>query len=185
MLILCGIPEAQDCLSGYSLGVRICVDRGRGILQQYDLFLPTLDTWLLTVLNSPLIWWFSWRTAQHAKDEALRFFSQFVEALPIAAPSASDEVVARRITSKLVEATDERARIRSLLTDWLKVEHGVVKLPRRLDDLSPFSRGAYRRSPQSPREEETSVSGCPKKYPRGTRSDARTFSGTPARSRAA
>jgi SAM-dependent methyltransferase len=99
-------------------------------------FLPTSDIWLLTVLNSPLIWWYSWRTAQHAKDEALRFFSQFVEALPIAAPRGSHEEEARSITSKLIGATDERARIRSLLSDWLKVEHGVVKPARRLDDLS-------------------------------------------------
>jgi len=99
-------------------------------------FIPNANTWLLAVLNSPLIWWYSWRTAQHAKDEALRFFSQFVEALPIAVPRGPHEEAARSITSKLIGATDERAQIRSLLFDWLKVEHGVIKPSKRLDDLS-------------------------------------------------
>jgi TaqI-like C-terminal specificity domain len=51
-------------------------------------FLPSGDFWLLAVLNSPIIWWYSWRAAQHTKDEALRFFTAFVEACPI--PSTSD-----------------------------------------------------------------------------------------------
>src|SRR5947208_10384185 len=46
--------------------------------------LPSKDTWLLALLNSPPVWWFSWRAAVHGKDEALRFFTDFVETLPIA-----------------------------------------------------------------------------------------------------
>jgi hypothetical protein len=40
--------------------------------------LPTGSPWLLAVLNSPLMWSFCWRNAAHGKDEALRFFNDFV-----------------------------------------------------------------------------------------------------------
>ena len=32
---------------------------------------PRADLWLLAVLNSPLMWWYTWRYLPHMKDEAL------------------------------------------------------------------------------------------------------------------
>jgi hypothetical protein len=45
--------------------------------------IPNTDPFLLAVLNSPLLWWYMWRTAQHGKDETLRLFTDFVITLPI------------------------------------------------------------------------------------------------------
>jgi hypothetical protein len=99
-------------------------------------FISNADAWLLAVLSSPLLWWYSWRTAQHAKDEALRFFSQFVEALPVAVPRDPQAAAVRSIAGKLISVTDEQTQIRSLLIDWLKIEHEVIKPSKRLEDLS-------------------------------------------------
>lgn len=52
-------------------------------------FLSTDDPWVLAVLNSPVAWWYSWRTAQHGKDDALRFFKPFVERFPM--PRSTDQ----------------------------------------------------------------------------------------------
>ena len=46
-------------------------------------FLPTDDLWILAVINSPISWWYAWRTAVHGKDEALRFIGVFVADFPI------------------------------------------------------------------------------------------------------
>jgi hypothetical protein len=64
-------------------------------------FIPTDDPALLAVLNSPLLWWYMWRTAQHGKDEVLRLFTDSVVALPIPTFSAS----AGASVGELVQAT--------------------------------------------------------------------------------
>ena len=33
-------------------------------------FVATSDLWILSVANSPVSWWYAWRTAVHGKDEA-------------------------------------------------------------------------------------------------------------------
>lgn len=96
-------------------------------------FLPTGDRWILAVLNSAAFWWFAWRGAQHAKDEALRMFSPFVESVPIPArPQASIE---QRVDEAIV-VTDRLLEGRRSLLDWLAVEHGVERPSRRLAE--PF-----------------------------------------------
>lgn len=102
-------------------------------------FIPGGDSWLLAVLNSPLLWWYSWRTAQHAKDEALRFFTSFLENLPVADSADSQKEAAYFIVHRLTSLADERLRTRSLLIDWLAVEHEVTKPSRRLEDLLSLS----------------------------------------------
>ncbi len=59
------------------------------------------DFWPLSAANSFANWWRSWRTAQHGKDEALRFFTDFVREIPI--PRADDESIdfANVLTSSL------------------------------------------------------------------------------------
>lgn len=103
-------------------------------------FLPTGDPWLLAVMNSPVGWWFAWRTAAHGKDDALRFFNTFVEDYPVAKPAEA----ARAECSDLVsEITALRSKaddhVRALL-DWLRVEHDVEKPGRRLE--APFDLGS-------------------------------------------
>jgi len=96
-------------------------------------FLPSGDPWLLAVLNSPIGWWFSWRSAAHGKDDALRFFNTFVEGFPVVTP----EQPAREQGSELVELvtalrSEGAEQVRALL-DWLRVEHGIEKPGRRLE----------------------------------------------------
>lgn len=102
-------------------------------------FLPTDSAWLLAVLNSPLMWWFAWRGAAHGKDEALRFFNDFVERIPIAL--ATDDVraevepaVARLIA---IAQADQEARRDTL--DWLRSEHGIAQAGQKLADFASLS----------------------------------------------
>jgi len=60
------------------------VDTETRIFNNTVYFLSTDTAWLIAVLNSPLMWSYCWRNAAHGKDEALRFFSDFVQHIPIA-----------------------------------------------------------------------------------------------------
>ena len=43
--------------------------RGASRITPFTSF-PPRDSALLAILNSPVLWWYMWRTAQHGKDEA-------------------------------------------------------------------------------------------------------------------
>ncbi len=58
---------------------QFCIDRSAALVNNTVYFLPAADAWLVACLNAAVGWWFSWRKAQHAKDEALRYFNTFVE----------------------------------------------------------------------------------------------------------
>ncbi len=67
----------------------------------------TQDLFALAAMNSPLLWAFMWRNAQHGKDEALRLFNSFTESLPIAEPiPAIRREVEERVTR--VDPADPR-----------------------------------------------------------------------------
>lgn len=99
-------------------------------------FLPTGSSWILAILNSPLCWWYSWRKAQHCKDEALRFFNTYMLELPIAAclPSAQPEQAAA--VSRLMTISETTQETRRALCDWLRIQHDITSPSRAL--LDPF-----------------------------------------------
>jgi Eco57I restriction-modification methylase/TaqI-like C-terminal specificity domain len=94
-------------------------------------FIPTGDPWILSVLNAPIGWWFSWRRAQHAKDEALRYFNTFMEDNPVAPAGnmyVSDLVADAARHTSIIEASS------SAIHDWFRHEFGMEKIGRALTE---------------------------------------------------
>lgn len=90
-------------------------------------FVPSADSWLACALNTPIGWWFSWRRAQHGKDEALRYFTSFVEDYPV--PTGRD--VADEI-GRLGQGKETIRNAVAAIHDWLRHEFGVDKTGRAL-----------------------------------------------------
>jgi hypothetical protein len=88
---------------------------------------PTADQWILAVLNAPIGWWFAWRAAQHAKDEALRYFNTFMETYPIPRPAKSDNQIARDAASRLASIQREIESARNALYDWYRLVFEISK----------------------------------------------------------
>ena len=89
------------------------------------------------LLNSPISWWYAWRTAIHGKDEALRFIKEFVQDFPT--PYADARAIAtlpRGDVGRLVEITRTQQATRRQILDWLRVEYEVEKPTLKLQ--SPF-----------------------------------------------
>ena len=63
-------------------------------------FVPSGDTALLAVLNSPLMWWYCWRVLGHMKDDALNPSAVKMARVPI--PDFANEV-RRSIESRVDE----------------------------------------------------------------------------------
>lgn len=103
----------------------------------YKIFVLPIDSWLLAVLNSPLMWWHNWRYLVHLKDEALSPQGFKMEALPIAPPLPESRDEAEEAVARLVELTRARQQATRDLADWLMVEHGLTTIPTVL--RSPFT----------------------------------------------
>lgn len=106
-------------------------------------FLASDSAWLLTVLNSPLMWSFCWREAVHGKDEALRFFSDFVQGIPVAPPADDARAWAEEAAERLVEIAKTEHEARRELLDWLRVEFGVEKPGQKLEDFAGLDADAF------------------------------------------
>lgn len=118
---------------------RFCVDTDNTLCNNTVYFLPTDDAWTLVALNAPVSWWLAWRTAQHGKDEALRFFTDYLNAFPI--PKPTDEVRAQAATAvhRLREIVKQRQSGRRDFLNWLRVEFGIDKPSQRLQVVSALS----------------------------------------------
>ncbi len=116
------------------------VDSSGAFANNKVFFITSEDSYLVAVLNSPLLWWHNWRYLVHLKDEALTPAGYKMEQLPIAPPSAEIRALVDDSVRRLLALVDERSEARRSLLDWLLVEHGVAKPSRRLAepfDLSP------------------------------------------------
>lgn len=117
-------------------------------------FLPTDDRYLLGVLNSPLMWWYAWRTLPHMKDDALSPARYLMKAMPIAEPSADTRATVETHVADLVRLADERRQQAAQFLDWLRIEHGVATPGRKLEsfwtlDDATFAREVKKRSGHS------------------------------------
>ncbi len=107
------------------------------ILNSKGFFIQSADPWLLTVLNSPLLWWFGWRHFARMKDEALTPQGYRVETLPIAAAGASSMETVPEMVSALRAIWRDRQATRDALRDWLRVTWDLPAPPAAL--LDPFN----------------------------------------------
>ncbi len=104
---------------------------------------PGADHFVLAVLNSPLLWAFMWRHAQHGKDEALRLIYSFISTLPIADPTPPIRAaVEDRVATLLDLAREAQSGTRELLT-WLRIEVAVAESGQRLANFADLSAEAF------------------------------------------
>src|SRR5205823_340755 len=106
-------------------------------------FLPTADRYLLTVLNSPLMWWHNWRYLPHMKDEALSPVGGLMEKLPIAPPTDAIRAEAEPAVERLIAITREHQQARRVMLDWLRTEFGVETPGQRLEDFAALDTDVF------------------------------------------
>lgn len=70
---------------------------------------PSSDLWLLACLNSPAMWWYLWRTAQHGKDDVLRMFASFLSTVPIPTPTPAQRESTERAVSECLALHAQKA----------------------------------------------------------------------------
>jgi hypothetical protein len=97
---------------------------------------------LAALLNTPLLWYFSWRHFVHMKDEALSNDGFKMETLPIVTKALSDPKIVE-VSSGLEEATNRMFQNSKIVFDWLNSEFGVVEHRGGLSDLASLDADAF------------------------------------------
>ncbi len=113
-----------------------CLDTNGTLSNNTVYFLSPADRWALVALNSPIAWWFAWRNAQHGKDEALRFFTSFMEGFPVPRPTDELRKTAEEVVQRLIQIANDRHGRRRAVLDWLRVEFGVARPSQKLQDTA-------------------------------------------------
>jgi hypothetical protein len=109
-----------------------CLDTKGTLSNNTVYFITTADRWVLSVLNSPVAWWFAWRGAQHCKDEGLRFFTVFMESFPIPNPGETHSESAAQMIGRLGVISSETQQRRRDLLKLLEASFGIEKPSQRL-----------------------------------------------------
>ena len=102
-------------------------------LNNTSYFLPGGDLYLLSLLNSSLMWWFNHRYLPHGKDEALRAFTFLIESLPIPKSPPANRAQIEACTSRLIELAKSFAQKRASFLQWVTHETGIIKVPTALE----------------------------------------------------
>lgn len=103
----------------------------------------TSDLYALAVMNSPIMWAYLWRHAQHGKDEALRLFNSFTTTLPIAEPTPEIRREVEEQAAAALDLTRVSQRESSELLTWLRLELEVDKPGQRLETFADLTGEAF------------------------------------------
>ena len=105
---------------------RYCFHTSRCFTSNKTFVIGGADRSLVALLNSPLLWWISWRHFVHMKDEALSNDGFKMETLPIAQAALRDpEILA---TGSLLERDiDLVSQSAARMLQWLRHEFGVER----------------------------------------------------------
>ena len=120
-----------------------CVGTAGTYTNNTSYLLPTSDFWLLAVLNSPALWSYMWRTAQHGKDEALRLFGDYVVSLPIPTPTDAQRAAVTSAVEEIVALTNAANDAIAGVLDLLRIEYGVAPPGNALSDFPAMSSDAF------------------------------------------
>lgn len=120
-----------------------CFDDQKYFTNNKCFIIPTIDLYLLGVLNSSVMWWHNWRYLPHMKDDALTPVGVLMESIPIAPPTPEIRAQVEPLVSQLIELTKTNQQNHRDLINWLRTEHNIDKPGRKLENFSQLSQDEF------------------------------------------
>ncbi|WP_016951949.1 Eco57I restriction-modification methylase domain-containing protein [Anabaena sp. PCC 7108] len=104
---------------------------------------PSQDLFILALLNSPIIWWYSQRVFTKMLSDAISPMGYLFENLPIAKPTAEIRAEVEAIVTRLIEITKLNGQVYKDVLDWLQIEYKIEKLGNKLEDFATLEFSAF------------------------------------------
>jgi hypothetical protein len=143
----CAYYEAFEqpklCIQRIAFHPRVGRDDEGMYLNDSAVILPSTDPWVLACLNSPVMWYYSFRYLPHKKDEALAMDIDKVVLLPIPAPTDAVRNEAEHAVDRLISlAHEQRGSTNEVLT-WLLSEFGIDAPGQKLDAFATLTLDSF------------------------------------------
>jgi hypothetical protein len=90
-------------------------------------FIPGDHKVVLACLNSAVGWWYFWRAASHAKDEALRMHTTYVEQFPVPKVPTAKRKVITGVVDRMLAMTDRQREGEVAFAKFLAKRTGIAK----------------------------------------------------------
>jgi hypothetical protein len=101
--------------------------------------LPIADLYLLGLLNSPFIWWYSHRVFTKMLSDAISPMGYLFENLPIAPPTDEIRSQVEPIVSRLIEITKANQEAYRDVLDWLRSRFRIEKPGQKLETFATLT----------------------------------------------
>ena len=123
-------------------------------------FVATDDLYLVSVLNTPLMWWHNWRYLIHLKDEALSVDAVKMVLLPIAEPSDEIRAGVEAAATRLIDTAKAKQDATRDLVDWLRMEYDLEKPGKKLQTPFDLDSDAFAHEVRKRRGKNTPLSSA-------------------------
>ena len=120
-----------QCIAYFS---QYALDTDGYTLNNKAILIPSDDPYLLAILNSQIIWWITWRTFQHMKDEGLSVDVQYLKPLPVPTPPDNLREEIRSTALRVIEAQNESEDIEQIYSLELRLNDLVEEAFQVTDD---------------------------------------------------
>jgi hypothetical protein len=105
--------------------------------------LPTADLYFLGCLNSPLMWWYSYRIFTQMLSGAISPMGYLMETLPIAPPTDEIREQTEPKVQRLIELTKTNQQAYRDVLDWFKSRFDIEKLGQKLERFATLSEDEF------------------------------------------
>lgn len=135
--------RTKICIQRIAYHPRVSIDSGGFLLNDAAIILRSSDLWLLCCLNSPAMWYSTFRTFPHKKDEAIAMDMPFVEQMAIPERARTSREISLVAAQRLIAIADLQFQTRQQLVDWLQVEHEIAKPSKKLQSPTDLDSDAF------------------------------------------
>jgi hypothetical protein len=122
---------------------RFAMDDQRRYSNDKTFFLPSADAYLLALLNSSLLWWLSFSTFPHMKDEAVAMHAFKVEQLPIVPLQGEVGDRVKHLGVRMMERAQAGQEERAGFIDFILRTIGLEKIDRSLHNYWTLNDAAF------------------------------------------
>ncbi len=113
------------CIQRIAFHPRVARDDDGMYLNDSAVILPCTDPWVTACLNSPAMWYYSFRYLPHKKDEALAMDIDKVVLLPVPTPDEAARIEAEQAVDRLVSLSGEQREVTGEVLTWLGTEFRI------------------------------------------------------------
>jgi hypothetical protein len=118
---------------------RIAFDQSGALINNAAIAIPSEDLWVLGCLNSPVLWYYCYKSFPHKKDETVAMDIPYVEMLPIPEPTSEIREQASLKVKRLLGSEQVNQDTEREIEQWLRQSFQIELPPQHMERIVTLS----------------------------------------------